>query len=122
MKLLFRTLSFLWMGVIFFFSSLENSDLKQLPAISDILTHGAVYGLLGVLLYFSFTQQRTFKAVLIAFLYGLSDEIHQYFVPGRTPEVKDLFVDTAAAFFAVTLIGVLESLTSEKISGGKANT
>lgn len=121
MNLLFRTLSLLWMGAIFFFSSLKSTDLQQLPAISDILTHGAVYGLLGALLYFALREQRTFKAVLISCLYGISDEIHQHFVPGRTPEIKDLFVDTAAAFLAVTLIGVLSSLAAEG-PGDKSNT
>lgn len=122
MNLLFRTLSIIWMGVIFFFSSLKNTDLKHLPAISDILAHGAVYGLLGVLLYFSFKKHRAFKAVLISCLYGITDEIHQYFVPGRTPEVKDLFVDTLGAFLAVTLTVVLSSLKTKTITGDKANT
>ena len=36
-------------------------------------------------------------ALLICFLYAISDEIHQTFVPGRTGMVKDVFIDTAGA-------------------------
>lgn len=118
MNVLFRILSLLWMGVIFYFSSLNQTDLKQLPAVSDIFAHGTVYGLLGMLLYFSFKHRRRFKAVLISCLYGISDEIHQSFIPGRTPEVKDLIVDTVAAFLAVTLIGIISSQVSGKFTGG----
>ncbi len=121
MTIMFRTLSIIWMVAIFFLSSLTQTDLKQLPNVSDILAHGAVYGILGVLLYFSFKNRRILKAVLISLLYGISDEIHQSFVPGRTPEVKDLIVDTAAALLAVTFIRVFCSLTSGSITGDKTN-
>lgn len=33
-------------------------------------------------------------ALLICLLYALSDEIHQYFVPGRGCQLKDVFLDT----------------------------
>ena len=34
-------------------------------------------------------------ALSIVFLYGASDEFHQIFVPTRTPQVSDVFIDTA---------------------------
>lgn len=37
---------------------------------------------------------------LFIVLYGLSDEIHQYFVPGRSSSVFDLLVDSAGGLFA----------------------
>lgn len=36
-------------------------------------------------------------AVVCAGLYGISDELHQYFVPGRQMEVFDLLADTLGA-------------------------
>lgn len=104
MTKLFRILSILWMGLIFFFSTLTLTDLKQMPEVSDILTHGAVYSLLGTLLYFSFNRYPSIKAVFLSSLYGISDEFHQSFVPGRTTEIKDLVVDTAAALISVLVI------------------
>jgi VanZ family protein len=40
-------------------------------------------------------------SVLIASLYGASDELHQYFVPGRSAEVADWVADTLGALVAV---------------------
>ncbi|MBL7085343.1 MAG: VanZ family protein [Candidatus Omnitrophica bacterium] len=37
-------------------------------------------------------------AVIIGFLYALSDEFHQYFVPGRYVEVLDVAADGLGAF------------------------
>jgi len=101
---LFRISSFLWMVFIFFLSSLTRNDLRNLPYISDILGHGVLYLVLGALLYYSIKRHRGLFAVLISALYGLTDEFHQAFVPGRTPELKDLLVDVAAAIIAVAII------------------
>lgn len=38
-------------------------------------------------------------AVMIASAYGVTDELHQSFVPMRTPDVVDWMVDTAGALF-----------------------
>ncbi len=103
---LFKLLSLLWMGLIFFLSSLSGEELATLPSISDILSHGMLYLVLGGLLYFSRQRRREPWAVFIAALYGLSDEFHQAFVPGRTPELKDLVVDLTAALAAVIIINL----------------
>lgn len=42
-----------------------------------------------------------FLAFILAWLYGLSDEIHQIFVPARTFQVLDLFVDGVGAALGV---------------------
>jgi len=36
-------------------------------------------------------------AIAIAVSYGLTDEVHQMFVPGRSAEVADLIADAAGA-------------------------
>ena len=41
--------------------------------------------------------------VLFCLLFGLSDELHQYFIPGRSCSIGDLFADTVGAVFVVTL-------------------
>ena len=39
--------------------------------------------------------------VLICFLYSVSDEVHQYFVPGRACRLLDVVIDTAGSAFFV---------------------
>lgn len=43
-------------------------------------------------------------SLLISILYGISDEIHQMFVPMRTPDMMDLLADGIGA--GLFLIGV----------------
>ena len=40
-------------------------------------------------------------ALLICFLYGVSDEVHQLYVPGRGGQVSDVLLDTAGAFTGI---------------------
>ena len=49
------------------------------------------------------TWRRALAAVLVATLYGISDEAHQAFVPGRYPDRFDVLADCVGATLAVTL-------------------
>lgn len=79
----------------------------------DKLVHFIEYGVLGLLLvraaYQSTVRRRRnyWLCLLVAVLYGMSDEFHQIFVPHRTADVWDLAADTAGAFvFAWTWLAL----------------
>jgi hypothetical protein len=100
----------LQMAVIFIASSIPN--LGELPAgVSAPLGHTIGYALLGALLLRALaggrvsgvTWGRALAAVLLATLYGVSDEAHQSFVPGRSPDRFDVLADCAGAALAVML-------------------
>jgi len=40
---------------------------------------------------------KSFLAGLICVGYAISDEIHQIFVPGRGPQIKDVLIDSGGA-------------------------
>ena len=91
-------ISLLYMGLIFLFSS--SPPPMELPSFSfaDKLAHFLEYGLLASLIYLGLEKSEAifhpiFIPFLIAFLYGVSDEIHQYFVPGRDADVFDAVAD-----------------------------
>ncbi|MEE8409150.1 MAG: VanZ family protein [Myxococcota bacterium] len=72
----------------------------------DKLVHAAVYAVLALLLVFADhrpTGRRAWLWVGVACLYGLSDEIHQSFVPPRQVEGLDLAADIAGAMGSVAL-------------------
>ena len=74
----------------------------------DKLAHFSIYGLLGTLLARVPSVARVkklgvFTGAVLASLYGVFDEVHQSFVPGRSVEVMDWVVDTAGACLAVWL-------------------
>lgn len=93
------TPSFLIMGVIFYLSSLEQTPGPYVP---DYAAHFVAYGFLSAAYYYPlrriYGKSRIviFLAFVFASLYGLSDEIHQSFVPGRVSSVKDWVVDSSA--------------------------
>ena len=45
--------------------------------------------------------------VLICFLYAVSDEIHQSFVPGRACRLLDILIDTSGSAFFCFLYHIL---------------
>jgi hypothetical protein len=103
----------LQMVVIFGASSIP--DLGGLPGgMSDKSGHGIGYAILGALLLRALargrlsgvTWTRAAAAVLLAALYGVSDEYHQSFVPGRSPDRLDVLADSIGAAAAVVLGGL----------------
>ena len=66
----------------------------------DKLLHASVYAVLALLLLFADRGRRPWLWVAAAALYGLSDELHQSFVPNRTADSLDLLADVAGAVLA----------------------
>ncbi len=64
--------------------------------------HGAVQGRVVLL------------AVLCASLYGVTDELHQYFVPGRACDPADWLVDTCGAAFGALALWALARRSRER--------
>ena len=65
----------------------------------DKVAHAIEYGILAALILRA--SQRPLWAFVGASLYGLSDEIHQYFVPGRSANPLDLLADMTGAGLVV---------------------
>ncbi|MBM3205499.1 VanZ family protein [Candidatus Shapirobacteria bacterium] len=99
-----------WCWLIFYFSSIPNLKTSANPFWDEIfrsLAHFVMYGLLFAFLFralnFRIKKQNFLLALWLGLLYGLSDEIHQAFVPLRTFQIRDLLVD----FSGVTLGGLI---------------
>lgn len=108
----------LCMAVIFFLSSEPSSESQSRSdgVIAALLSHFGVelsshfvrkaahaleYCGLSLLLYgayfVSFRAPQPTLSFLSAALYAVSDEAHQYFVPGRACQLRDVFVDSVGA-------------------------
>ena len=98
--------TFGYMGLIFFLSSLVF-DVPDLPENSDKVIHTGVYLLLAMLFYISFRKSGMKRnvfvwSIILTGLYGATDEIHQYFVPGRNADVYDVLADFSGALIGST--------------------
>ena len=82
----------LWASLIFTLSHQPGLALPPL-LVWDKFLHVGAYFVLGLLLARPFGNHRILIAFLGAALYGLSDEFHQSFIPGRMVESGDLLAD-----------------------------
>ena len=69
---------------------------------SDKVVHVLVYAPLGFLMVYALSRSTSsanliFFGAFLAFLYGLTDEIHQAFVPGRDASALDAMADGTGA-------------------------
>lgn len=96
-----------WMGLIFFLSA--QSTLPDLSGgrveLQDVAGHFVVYAVLALLWRWALAGVGVRRpgtwALVLSVLYGLSDEFHQGFVPGRNPDILDLLTDAAGAAVAL---------------------
>ena len=51
--------------------------------------------------------------IAICFLYAVSDEIHQYFVPGRACRLFDVLIDTSGSAFFCLVYYVYTKITNK---------
>ncbi len=99
----------LYAGVIFYLSAQSHPE-EQLPSfllkdVSDKVLHAVEYGILGLLCYRAFrwaagpavAQQAVVLAIMTASVYGVTDEVHQFFVPFRESSWLDWLADTIGA-------------------------
>ena len=73
--------------------------------------HFTVYATLGILTYMAVRISK-FKfsyliSSVICLAYAVSDEIHQYFVPGRSCELRDVFIDFSGSVLGIILIAII---------------
>lgn len=100
-----------YLALIFWLSSISSPP--ELPSgVTDKAAHAALYLGLGLVLVRAFaggfarpvTVRIVVLAVVASGLYGVTDEIHQYFVPPRQMEAADVLADTiGSAVAACTL-------------------
>ena len=129
-KKFFWLLTVICAVVIFCMSSVASSGLPgNLGKFSYVAHFCEYFGLAALLVLSIYEPSHRFLhklwvvvavAIVIASLYGVSDEIHQMFVPGRTPDVFDWMTDTAGATFgAVVTTCVIKRLPNKAFLCGK---
>ena len=87
---------------IFYLSSL-NLGSGSTNTIS-MLYHISAFFFLSLFLLISIVRKEKknliLLAIMIAIFYGISDEIHQFFVPGRNTSLLDVFLNSLGTLYA----------------------
>lgn len=85
----------------------DQPKLPEIPSLSgqitSILGHFGAFLVLAVLVWWALStvdlelRRRYLVAFAVTVLYGVSDEWHQSFVPGREPDILDVITDAIGA-------------------------
>jgi VanZ family protein len=106
--------------VIFYISSLSfetgvpggSSNLKA------TLYHIIIFLFLSFSLSMSLIKGKYYSllpvAIIISLIYGISDELHQFLVPGRSTSVSDFFLNTIGIILGSTIYWVSLELRKNK--------
>ena len=97
--------------IIYIQSSYPSPQTLPSFEFSDKLMHFGAYAVLGVMFYRAYqtlpcetiTQRLMLLSMISASLYGVSDEIHQSFVPYRNGSFTDVIADVLGAVCGVYL-------------------
>lgn len=93
------------MAVIFYLSHQPDIPLPQTVSFQDKILHLIAYGVLAATVLWAIRPTCSPAAglgvIVFCLLYGISDEFHQSFIPGRSPSIYDVFADVFGAFLVV---------------------
>lgn len=91
-------------------------------SIENIITpirksaHLFIYAVLGISVFAAVSEHtekfvnRLLVSGVICLIYGVSDELHQMFVPGRGAMMTDVLIDFAGALFGMGLCRILKRM------------
>lgn len=84
--------------------------IDKMESVIRKLAHFSIYTVVGILImsllstYKIENKRRVFISLLTGIIYAISDEIHQGFVPGRSPQITDVMIDTMGVLFGILLV------------------
>jgi len=111
-------------GLCIYFSNQEYIELPQIDFLVNIdkifhIVAFFIYGLSLQVALFAFSKQRNIIqsnktlgliVIIIGFIFALSDEIHQYFIPGRSADVFDLLIDYIGISLSLLFFSKIRSI------------
>ena len=84
--------------------------LNKIEHVIRKIAHFSIYTLVGILMmalmstYDISKNKQILVSILVGIIYATSDEIHQYFIPGRSAMVTDVLIDTAGVCLGVLIV------------------
>ena len=96
---------------------LENNliSLNTLIFLVRKTAHFAEYAILGSLFFLNLKNWQKSNgtltmSILFSYLYAITDELHQVFVPGRSAQFRDVLIDTLGASFGAIITYLIVKL------------
>ena len=103
------------MIVIYYFSSLPTAGVISTDPTHRFYIfksfHLIEYAVLGILLLYA--SRNTKIAIIITYLYACTDEIHQWFTPGRSFRLTDTLIDLIGILIGVFSFFLIKKLFTD---------
>lgn len=110
--------------------SLSENQIQKIVKSYQLIVrkyaHFILYTIGGIVIYtfvntFNISSKKKIVyTILIGMLIAITDEIHQYFVPGRTALVKDVVIDATGVIIGTLITsGIIKFIKSRKIRSKK---
>jgi VanZ family protein len=109
--------------ILFLLTSLPSSKLPD-AKLNDKIEHSLAFAILAVLLSLAFHFQKKikilyskpfFSTVLLIAVYGMLDELHQLYVPGRYCDINDWIADVLGGLVGVGIVLIIKKLSKERV-------
>lgn len=87
----------------------DNPFIEAIQLFIRKMAHFSIYTLGGFLIMnYAYTTEKTTKQKLLCSIafgagYAITDELHQFFVPGRSARILDVGIDTAGVIIGVII-------------------
>lgn len=88
----------------------KNNLVEQSQKIIRKGAHFSIYMVVGILImafmctYNVKQKTRIFVSICVGLLYAISDETHQYFIPGRQASLIDVGIDTCGVITGILIV------------------
>jgi len=121
-KYLYIPLGLYWL-LIFILTSIPGRSMPKIFGFSDKIKHFGAYLVLAFLLNFALIIQKKYSLInkysiiftfLIVLFYGLFDEVHQIFIPGRFFDWWDLVANGVGSLLGIILVKVIIIFNQKK--------
>jgi VanZ like family len=113
------SLSLIYMAAIFSLSAQRDLSLPYGIELkgADFFLHIVEYGVLGLLLSWALVNSGVQKRLvlnvfLVSLFFGITDELHQYLVPGRTASLLDVTADGLGSLLGTYFFHMVRSINS----------
>ena len=109
--LIYVPLTVYWI-ILFILTSIPGNQITTF-GVSDKIKHAGAYFVLTIFLFLTLHFQNKYPklktnagiaALIISLIYGVIDEVHQLFIPGRSGDMYDWLADLLGTIIAVAVV------------------
>lgn len=112
--LVIRILAYIGINVSDAFGDMANFIVRKVAHFTEYMI--LAYLVFNVLEFYCESKKKVIiYSILFVFIYASSDEIHQYFVPGRECAFRDIVIDTLGGITSTLITNLMKKLRVEKL-------